>query len=71
VNEKAFDQAVADFGGPTKIAEALNESVQTIVNWRARGAVPASRCKAFEALTGVHVRHLREDWAKYWPEAMA
>lgn len=66
---KEFDQGVADAGGATALAITMGESVQTITNWRARG-VPANRCRAFEAATGVSVKTLRpNDWADYWPES--
>ena len=66
--DSPFDQAVAAAGGVSALADALGESVQTVSNWRTRG-VPANRCKAVEALTGVSVRRLRpHDWADYWPE---
>lgn len=57
-------------GGMTKMADAMGVSLQTLTNWRSRG-VPASECKAFEAITGVGVQRLRDDWAKYWPEIEA
>ncbi len=67
--ETEFDVAVKTAGGAKAIADELGESVQTVSNWRTRG-VPANRCKAFEALTGMSVRRLRpKDWREYWPDA--
>jgi DNA-binding transcriptional regulator YdaS (Cro superfamily) len=63
-----FEEVVSKFGGLTKFAEALGESVQTASNWRHR-QIPAARAKAVESLTGISVRRIRpDDWQLYWPE---
>lgn len=67
LNDAEFDRCATAAGGMTKFAEALGVTLQTLTNWRTRG-VPASECKAFESITGVSVKNLRDDWAKYWPE---
>lgn len=69
-NTSAFDEGVTAAGGMARLAEALGEkSIQVVSNWRGRG-VPISKCKAFEAITGVSVRRLRpHDWRKFWPDA--
>jgi DNA-binding transcriptional regulator YdaS (Cro superfamily) len=64
-----IDAAVKAAGGLAKLAAALGETAQAVSNWRARG-VPANRCKAIEAATGVSVQFLRpNDWHDYWPDA--
>lgn len=69
--EQAFDDGVAAVGNLTALAAALDETIQTLSNWRVRG-VPANKCKRFEAITGVSVRRLRPtDWHEYWPDAKA
>lgn len=69
MDEKSgIDAAITIAGGPKRLADQLGESVQTVSNWRARGAVPAHRCAAVEAATGVDRRRLRpRDWRDYWP----
>lgn len=50
------------------LARALGESTPAVCNWRTRG-IPANRCKAIEALTGIPARRMRpHDWHEYWPE---
>jgi DNA-binding transcriptional regulator YdaS (Cro superfamily) len=66
--ETPIGRAIRLAGGPAAMARGLNESVQTISNWAARGQPPANRCAAIEALTGVSRRDLRTDWRDYWPE---
>lgn len=67
--ETAISRAVRLAGGPGCLANHLNESIQTVCNWVARGKAPANRCPAIEALTGVSRRELRpDDWGDYWPE---
>lgn len=67
-SESSFDKGIADAGGLAATAAALGETIQTVTNWRSRG-VPANRCKAFAAITGVSIKALRpKDWADYWPE---
>lgn len=66
----SFQRAIESLGGCTAMAQRLNTSVQAVTNWKARGAPPASKCAAIEAITGVDRRELRpDDWADYWPEA--
>jgi DNA-binding transcriptional regulator YdaS (Cro superfamily) len=67
-NESPLETAIRIAGGTAGLAKRINESVQTVNNWRARG-VPASRCAAIERATGVDRRTLRpDDWKDYWPE---
>ena len=62
--------AIERAGGVGALAAALDETPQTVNNWRARRRAPVRRSKAIEALTGVSVRLLRpSDWANYWPDA--
>lgn len=63
---------LADAGWPpSKLAAQLNESIQTLSNWKVRG-IPASKCKTIEKLSGVSVCRLRpDDWHDYWPEQEA
>lgn len=66
--ESAIARAVEQAGGCSALARRLNESVQTVSNWVARGKAPANRCVAIEQVTGVNRRELRpDDWADYWP----
>ena len=66
--ETALQRAIDQAGGAQALADLLNEKhVQTILNWKVRG-VPANRCPAIEAATGVSRRDLRDDWRDYWPE---
>lgn len=66
-----LDRAIEAAGGVSALAKQLGETVQTVSNWKGRGA-PANRCAAIEALTGVGRRELRpDDWADYWPELRA
>jgi hypothetical protein len=65
----AFELLAAVGWPPVRLADALDESIATVCNWRARG-IPAHQVKAVEALTGVSVVHLRpHDWRAYWPDA--
>ncbi len=53
---------------PSRLAAQLDESIQTLSNWKSRG-IPPAKCKAIEKLSCVSVRDLRpDDWADYWPE---
>ena len=66
--ETGIEAAIAAAGGLAKLAGALDETSQAVSNWRTRG-VPANRCKAIEAATGVSVQRLRPaDWHDYWPD---
>jgi len=67
--ETGIEAAIVAAGGLAKLAGALDETAQAVSNWRSRG-VPANRCKAIEAATGVSVQRLRPmDWQDYWPDA--
>lgn len=66
--ELAFDEGVKAFGSMSALATALEVSIQTLSNWRARG-VPPNQCMRFQELTSISVRRLRpDDWHAYWPE---
>lgn len=67
--EIAIARAIRLAGGPAALAKQLNESIQTVSNWAARGRPPANRCAAIQRITGVDRRELRpDDWRDYWPE---
>mgnify|MGYP002132474518 CR=1 FL=1 len=64
------DVAAQAVGGISKLAAALNESVATVSNWRARG-IPVPRCAEVERVSGGTVtrRQMRpNDWQQIWPE---
>lgn len=69
--ETAIERAVRIAGGVSALAKGLDESVQTVSNWKARGEPPANRCAAIESITGVPRIELRRDWRDYWPELVA
>jgi DNA-binding transcriptional regulator YdaS (Cro superfamily) len=69
--ETPIERAIREAGGAAALARALDESVQTVSNWRARGEPPASKCSAIERITGVSRKELRTDWRDYWPELEA
>jgi DNA-binding transcriptional regulator YdaS (Cro superfamily) len=53
---------IAALGGPSKAAAALGISNPSVVlNWRARGKVPADRAIDIEKLTGISRHELRPD----------
>lgn len=66
--ETSIERAIRVAGGVSALAKQLDESVQTVWNWKARGEAPANRCAAIETITGVSRRELRQDWRDYWPE---
>lgn len=56
------EQVIEALGGPTKAAAALGISNPSVVlNWRARGQVPAGRVIEIERLTKVSRHELRPD----------
>lgn len=67
MDKTPFDRLASAGWPPARLALSLDESLQVLSNWKTRG-IPASKCKAIEALSGVSVRLLREDWRDYWPE---
>ena len=69
--ETGISRAITAAGGVAVLARALDESVQTVSNWKARGEPPASKCVAIERTSGVSRRDLRADWRDYWPEDSA
>ncbi len=68
-NALLFERVLAAFdGSPTKLAEFVGESTQTVCNWRHRG-IPPHKVMALSARTGISVRELRpDDWQMYWPD---
>ncbi len=67
-NRRVTIQTAIDRKGSAQaLADALGVTPQVVSNWKTRG-VPANMCKAIEAVTGVSVRELRDDWRDYWPE---
>lgn len=62
----ALERAIALHGGPSRFAEAVNESPQTITNWLKRG-VPAEKCPTVELVTNGKVRcEELNNRAKWW-----
>lgn len=68
-NEALFERVLAAFeGSPTKLAEFVGETTQTVCNWRHRG-IPAHKVMALSSRTGISERVMRpDDWHLYWPE---
>lgn len=65
-----LNQAIANHGGPARVAGILGVSVQRLCNWTERG-VPTEMCAAIERATKGDVMrwHLRpHDWWQIWPE---
>ena len=54
------DQLIHLVGGLIKLAEKLDVSKQTVVNWRNRG-IPADRCPDIERMLGFTVEQMRPD----------
>ena len=61
----AFDRAIKAAGGAGALAKSIGVGPSAVSNWKLAG-VPASRCPAIEALTGVPMRELRPD---LWPHS--
>lgn len=56
------EKVIEKLGGPTKTAAALGISNPSVVmNWRARGQVPADRAIEIEKLTKISRHELRPD----------
>lgn len=55
-----IDRAIEAIGSQAALARALDVLSQHITNWRERG-IPAARCPAIEAATGVPCEQLRAD----------
>ena len=56
------DAVITALGGPSKAAVALGISNPSVVmNWRARGKVPAERVLEIETATGISRHVLRPD----------
>lgn len=56
------EQVIEALGGPTKAAAALRLSNPSVImNWRARGQVPAASVLDVEAATGISRHKLRPD----------
>jgi hypothetical protein len=65
-------RAVAEFGGPTKIAAALGNGVvrQHVEHWLKGKGIPPEHCHALSNLTGLPLSELRpNDWQRIWPTA--
>lgn len=69
IYKAVFDEVLTHFDdSPAKLGRALSESTPLVCNWRSRG-IPANRCMAVKALTGIPTTRLRPfDWHEYWPE---
>jgi DNA-binding transcriptional regulator YdaS (Cro superfamily) len=70
-DETGISRAITAVGGVAVLARALEESVQTVSNWKARGEPPANKCVAIEKTSGVSRKELRADWQDYWPDDQA
>lgn len=57
----AIEAAIAAAGGVTALAHRLDTTPQRIVNWRARGRVPAGMVLAVESATGISRHEIRPD----------
>jgi DNA-binding transcriptional regulator YdaS (Cro superfamily) len=66
--ESAIERAIRIAGGVAALGRQLEESTQTVSNWRQRGEAPANKCAAIERITGISRKELRTDWRDYWPE---
>lgn len=55
-----FKRAIDAAGSQTELARRLGLLPQYVNNWKSRG-VPADRCPAIEAITGVRCEELRPD----------
>lgn len=61
-NIPPVDAAIETLGGPSKASAALGISNPSVVmNWKARGKVPANKVLDVEALTGISRHDLRPD----------
>jgi Putative antitoxin of bacterial toxin-antitoxin system, YdaS/YdaT len=71
-NALLFERVLTHFDrSPTKLAEFVKETTQTVCNWRRRG-IPPHKVMALSLRTGISVRELRpDDWQEYWPEPTA
>ena len=63
MSNQAVDRAIEIAGGQLKLAKAIGSAQQTISFWKTKAAakVPAERCVAIEAATGVLRQELRPD----------
>lgn len=57
----AIDRAIEAAGSASELARQLGVVPMTVTQWRKRGQVPAERCLAIEAATGVSRHDLRPD----------
>lgn len=55
-----IDRAVQAIGTQAELARVLGVLPQHVNNWRQRG-IPAARCPAIEAATGIRCEELRPD----------
>ncbi len=70
--ETPVDAAIETLGGPSKASAALGISNPSVVmNWKARGKVPANKVLDVEALTGISRHALRPDIFGPAPERAA
>lgn len=60
LSQEALTAAIEKAGGVTRLADMLGVGQSVVSNWRPRG-VPAERCPAIEAITGVRCEQLRPD----------
>lgn len=61
-NIPPVDAAIESLGGPSKASAALGIANPSVVlNWKARGKVPANKVLEVEALTGISRHALRPD----------
>lgn len=61
-NIPPVDAAIESLGGPSKASAALGiKNPSVVMNWKARGRVPADKVLDVEALTGISRHLLRPD----------
>jgi DNA-binding transcriptional regulator YdaS (Cro superfamily) len=71
-NIPPVDAAIEILGGPTKAAAALGiKNPSVVMNWKARGQVPADKAVDVETLTGISRHVLRPDVFKAAPTERA
>jgi len=56
-----LEKAIQAAGSQQKLADLLGIKSPSITEWRSRDRVPAERCRAIEAATGVPRHELRPD----------
>lgn len=69
-NIPPVDAAIEFLGGPSKASAALGiKNPSVVMNWKARGQVPADKVLFVEELTGISRHKLRPDIFGAGPDA--